>query len=129
MYSTTDYTHTETQFSQDDDPRPRRDSQQRRLLPQSRSAVAHPYAQPSDNLWIDDDSVAETPVVQKFPPRAAPPARRRTVTIKADGPAVRRSAFVPYEPRPFEERERERAMLAAAWRRQIQVRFAQKILA
>jgi hypothetical protein len=114
---------TRSQLSEDDEPyrRGRRDSK-RPLIPQRREQVAHPYAQPLDS-WIDYESVVETPIVAKSPDVV--PRPKRNVTIGEAAP-LRRSAFVPYEPRPFEERERERerdkARLVAAWRRKIQVR-------
>ncbi|KAJ7339910.1 hypothetical protein DFH08DRAFT_875742 [Mycena albidolilacea] len=114
---------TQSQLSEDDEPyrRVRRDSK-RPLIPQRRDQVAHPYARPLDS-WIDYESVVETPIVAKSPDVV--PRPKRNVTIGEAAP-LRRSAFVPYEPRPFEERERERerdkARLVAAWRRKIQRR-------
>ncbi|KAJ7501231.1 hypothetical protein B0H11DRAFT_1994086 [Mycena galericulata] len=120
-------TQTQTQFSEEEfGPRPRRESL-RRLLPRQ-PLLSHPYAQQPLDEWIDDDedeSVAqpETPVTPRFQPR-------RTVPARSDQ-AVRRAALVPYEPRPFEERERERerdkARRAAAWRRKIQRRVRRAI--
>ncbi|KAJ7183506.1 hypothetical protein C8R46DRAFT_1067164 [Mycena filopes] len=109
--------------AEDDQPRARRDSQ-RRLLPSR--PVAHPYGR-QFNAWVDDDSVVAVPASQPVrpTPMAIPtPRPKRTGTTKGE-PPVRRSAFVPYEPRPSEERERERdreRRLAAAWRRKIQKR-------
>ncbi|KAJ7036708.1 hypothetical protein C8F04DRAFT_1094144 [Mycena alexandri] len=114
-------TYTQSQFSEDDQSRRVRRDSQRRLLP-LRVPVLHPYGRQLDS-WVDDDSVAEpeTPA-PKFPPAAALPTPRpkRSATTKGEAP-VRRSGFVPYEPRASEERERERR-LAAAWRRKIQKR-------
>ncbi|KAJ6565934.1 hypothetical protein DFH09DRAFT_1157301 [Mycena vulgaris] len=114
----TDNSATETQFSDEYDraPRSRRESQ-RRLLP-LRLPVAHPYAQPQQlDSWLDDESVAETPVAPKFQPQ-------RGGARTFNDPAARKPTFAPYEPRVFEERDRERtrARLAAAWRRKVQRR-------
>ncbi|KAJ7678604.1 hypothetical protein B0H17DRAFT_1206668 [Mycena rosella] len=115
---------TQTQMQSFEDyhePRPQRESQ-RRLLPLN-VPVTHPYAQrPGLNSWIDDKSVTETeaPTTPRFP--HIPPTRSRRAVATRTEPAGRGAAFVPYEQRPFEERERDRARLAAAWRRNIKVR-------
>ncbi|KAJ7098453.1 hypothetical protein C8R43DRAFT_1141502 [Mycena crocata] len=114
VWSPENTSHTQTEISHEDEPRKRRDSL-RPLLP-LRLPIAHPYSQPQD--WFDDDSVVETPVATKHAATFTP---RRAVTVKIETP-TRRAAYVPYEPRPFEERERDRARLAAAWHRKIQRR-------
>lgn len=114
-------TQTQSQFSEDDQFRRTRRDSQRRLLP-LRVPVTHPYGRQLDS-WVDDDSVAEPQTsTPTFPPVATIPTAttklKRSATTKGEAP-VRRAAFVPYEPRAFEERERERR--SAAWRRKIQV--------
>lgn len=128
------FTHTQTQsqFSVDDDlsshARSRPDSQ-RPLLPE-RARVAHPYSQVLTSS-LADESFVETPVTAAV--KSSPVVggvssgpKRNVTTIREVEAPVRRSAFVPYEPRPFEEerereRERDRARFASAWRRKIKV--------
>ncbi|KAJ6566650.1 hypothetical protein B0H19DRAFT_712666 [Mycena capillaripes] len=128
-------TQTQSQLSVADELLPHarsRPDSQRTLLP-VRARVAHPYSQVLSSS-LDDESVVETPVAvaAKLPELAVGavstrPMAKRTVTIREAEAPVRRSAFVPYEPRPFEEerereRERDRARLASAWRRKIKRR-------
>ncbi|KAF8147924.1 hypothetical protein K438DRAFT_1867142 [Mycena galopus ATCC 62051] len=131
MTWTTDNTWTTedtvTQFSEDDWPSVR-DS--RSPLIKRRAPVIHPYSQPLDS-WIDEESVVEMPAAVsklKAVVAAAPRPKRPAAPRERDIAPVRRSTFVPYEPRPFEERERERererdkVRRAASWRRKIQRR-------
>ncbi|KAJ7921158.1 hypothetical protein B0H13DRAFT_1985805 [Mycena leptocephala] len=131
---TTDGTFTtQSQFSEDDEYVRVRTDSHRPLLPVPARAppVVHPYSQPLVS-WLDAESVveADTSTVSKFPTGSTsapsyPP--KRNVTIREAAP-VRRSPFVPYEPRPFERREteqehdRDRSRSSKAWRRKIQRR-------
>ncbi|KAJ7176060.1 hypothetical protein C8R43DRAFT_942868 [Mycena crocata] len=115
VWSKANSSHSQPHYSQKEERRRRRDSQ-RPLLP-LRLPIAHPYSQRQD-AWYDDDSVVETPVHQlKGSPSTLRP--RRGVTAKVETP-TRRSPFVSWEARPFDERERERGRLARAWGRKIQ---------
>ncbi|KAJ7264542.1 Metallo-dependent phosphatase-like protein [Mycena haematopus] len=112
---TTDEIFTQSQFSDDDWPSVR-DSNGPLLT--RRPPVLHPYSRPMAS-WVDEEPVPEMPVF----------AKSQIIVATGIGQApVRKAPFVPYEERPFEERERERqrernkARLAASWQRKIQGR-------
>ncbi|KAJ6450980.1 hypothetical protein C8R47DRAFT_311550 [Mycena vitilis] len=119
---TSESTFTQSVFSAEDEQYGRRARESEWPLIIHRIPVAHPYSQP----WLDDESVVETSVTAKSQPIIAALPTLRTITIKEkEEEPVRRTAFVPYEPRPFEaerERERQRSRLAAAWRRKVRRR-------
>ncbi|KAJ6492144.1 hypothetical protein C8R45DRAFT_990480 [Mycena sanguinolenta] len=114
----TDDTFTQNQFSEDDWPSER--GSKGPLLTARRRRIMHPYSQPTTS-WIDEEPVPEMPVF----------AKSKSQVVVATGtkePVPRKPAFVPYEPRPFEDgdrerqRERDKARLSASWRRKIQRR-------
>lgn len=138
----TEGTYTRTQRPRHDDSpapptRPRGLSQPPPLIP-LRSPVSHPYQQ-RKSAWADDAAPAPAPTNAAAAVFIVPPARS-TSTLPAssarstsalaprmtpyardgDPLSLRRSAFVPYEPRPFEEADRARAR---TWRKKIQVRL------
>ncbi|KAJ7508838.1 hypothetical protein B0H11DRAFT_1357632 [Mycena galericulata] len=130
----TEGTYTRTQRPRHADPppaRPRGLSQPRPLIP-LRAPVSHPYQQ-RKNSRIDVDGADPDPDAE--PPSAAPlilppvlPPSLKMTPYERDGDplSLRRSAFVPYEPRPFERSlDAERALRAkkAPWGSRIQRRI------
>ncbi|KAJ6562744.1 hypothetical protein DFH09DRAFT_1159544 [Mycena vulgaris] len=131
----TEGTYTRTQRPKHDDTpvgRPRGNSQSRPPIP-LRVPILHPYQQRSAS-WVDltDDSPttkAKTNVMIVPPERSTsrPPNRMTPYERDGDPLSLRHSAFVPYEPRPFEA-ERARAKKAASWRGKIQNALEQRRL-
>ncbi|KAJ7764115.1 hypothetical protein DFH07DRAFT_956134 [Mycena maculata] len=133
----TEGTYTRTQRPKHADPspaRPRGLSQSQPLIP-LRAPVAHPYQQ-QNSSWIDDTDVeadAAAPNAAPFvlPLGAAPPRGPKMTPYERDGDplSLRRSAFVPYEPRPFEralEAERAARGKNTPWRIKIQPALEQR---
>ncbi|KAF7358782.1 hypothetical protein MSAN_01217400 [Mycena sanguinolenta] len=112
----TDDTFTQSQFSEDDWPSER--NSKGPLLTARRRRIMHPYSHPTTS-WIDEEPVPEMPVFAKS---------QVAVAAGTEVVPVRKPAFVPYEPRPFEDpeqerqREQDKARLSVSWRRKIQRR-------
>ncbi|KAJ7127262.1 hypothetical protein C8R43DRAFT_699908 [Mycena crocata] len=141
----TEGTYTRTQRPKYDDvtdppARPRGNSLSRPLIP-LRAPISHPYQQRHNTSWIDYSG--ENPTVDAngnamlivpparstsrlpLPLEAAPSTSPKMTPYERDGDplSLRRSAFMPHEPGPFDA---ERAM-RASWRNNIQRRIRRAV--
>ncbi|KAJ6604014.1 hypothetical protein B0H10DRAFT_2078075 [Mycena sp. CBHHK59/15] len=120
--------------------RPRAHSYGQAPLIPLRTPISHPYQQQTSVSWVEgeDDDARTAPATHvastaSHSSRVRQPSAKTTMTMtpyERDGDplSLRRSAFVPYEPRPSERAALEAAKRERSWRRKIRVRLSTFIL-